>query len=204
MAQAKAYLTQNTSGTMSPALEPNLCALLEEVSQLNGGFILGFPRGKELSAKANEAQLPEGFDQPSSELIKLLIDQREIIGDKLGHLLTSFSEAVDAGGWKFARLEYSAVSTIHNLLLSIGKTVIKLDKKIPKSATGVAAFTFIAQKFPEINPTTIQIIWDLLLGHPSHIAQFTAPFPELHKWMEYVIKRAEVLKTDNEINNEEK
>ncbi len=204
MAQAKAYLTQNTSGTMSPALEPNLCALLEEVSQLNGGFILGFPRGAELSKKANEAQLPAGFDQPSSELIKLLNDQKEIIGDKLSHLLTSISEAVDAGGWKFARLEYSAVSTLHNLLLSIGKTVIKFDQTILKSGTGVTVYALlIAQKFPEINPTTIQIIWDLLLGHPSLIAQFTAPFPELHKWMEYVIKRAEVLKTDNEINNKE-
>ncbi len=200
MAQAKAYLTQNTSGTMSPALEPNLCALLEEVSQLNGGFILGFPRGAELSKKANEAQLPTGFDQPSSELIKLLNDQKEIIGDKLSHLLTSISEAVDAGGWKFARLEYSAVSTLHNLLLSIGKTVIKFDQTILKSAVAVTVFS---RNFPEINPATIQIIWDLLLGHPSLIAQFTAPFPELHKWMEYVIKRAEVLKTDNEINNKE-
>lgn len=135
MAQAKAFLSQNVNQTLTPALEPSLAAKLEEIAQLNGGFILGFPKGKQLSDRANEAHLPPEAERQQQilEIIALLKEHKEIIGEKLSHLLMVTEEATITGSWASARFAYSTTATIHNLLLAFGKQVLKVAKTNPKN-----------------------------------------------------------------------
>ena len=198
MAQAKAYLAKNDNKTLTPALEPELVASLEEIAQLNGGFVLGFPKPKSLTENATQAlQAPlTELQQPVLEWLDLLHEQNAILGEKLRQLLAVLEQAVRSGAWGLAGLEVAATSTIYNLLLEFGRWVIKIDKAMPKSGTVVLVGSVLVSNI-SLDAATIGAIWDLVLGHPSLLAQFIAPFPELNHWMNYVVERAKLLKPDD-------
>lgn len=60
----RAAFASQASGTMTEPLEPGHMALLQQAAEIHGAFILGFPKGRELTDRADQARLsPEIIGQ---------------------------------------------------------------------------------------------------------------------------------------------
>jgi hypothetical protein len=189
----RAAFASQASGTMAEPLEPGHFALLQQAAELHGGFILGFPKGRELTDRADQARLsPEIVGQiepPAHRILEKLAGGREFVEPRTRRILAAIDESLIANGWGVARIGHAAYTLTKNSLIALGKVVIQLNKVI---ATGAAGALFVRGLDPDLIKHIIQFMFD----NAQTIASFAEPFPELRNWLTFLIDHIDREKQD--------
>jgi hypothetical protein len=124
----RAAFTNLASGTMSEPLEPGHFALLQQAAELHGGFILGFPKGRELTDRADHARLsPEIIAQiaaPAHRILEELAGARDFVEARTRKFLSVIDKSLIVHGWETARIGHSAYVITRNGLIALGKYLI--------------------------------------------------------------------------------
>jgi hypothetical protein len=103
----RAAFANQASGTMTEPLEPGHLALLQQAAEIHGGFILGFPKGRELTDRADHARLsPEIIAQiaPSTrQILEGLARASNFVETRTRKFLAVVHENLVVHGWEVAR-----------------------------------------------------------------------------------------------------
>jgi len=105
----RAAFANQSSGTMTEPLEPGHMALLQQAAEIHGAFILGFPEGRKLNERADQARLsPEIVAQiasPSRRILDDLARSVNLVEEHTRKVLSAIDDSLIIHGWETARLE---------------------------------------------------------------------------------------------------
>ena len=127
LAHTRAFEAQNQAQTLTEPLEPGHLALLTDVAQLHTALILGFPQGRELAQRADQAQIAPEVIEPAARLLDELSQNRDLVSDRARHLFSLLTSVVGTCDWATTRVGYTVYATARNVLLAMGKIVIKAN-----------------------------------------------------------------------------
>jgi hypothetical protein len=189
MAQARSFEAQDASRTLTEPLEPSHLGLLSEVSALHGGFILGFPKAAELSARADEARFGanviESIGPSTSIILRTLARQRRFLSERARQLIEALDAVFLTGSWATARIGYTSYATVRNALVVIGRLAIWINEKGATIAGSAVIASALA--VTSIPPDVLQSLSAFLYDNASAILSFAAPFPELRNYLGWII-----------------
>ena len=174
-----------SSGTMTEPLEPQHLALLQQAAEIHGGFILGFPKGRELTDRADQARMsPEIIAQiarPTHHILEGLAHAENVVELRTRKIFAALDESLTVHGWDVARIGYVAYSWARNSLIEFGKVLILADKAFGTAFGGI----LLSSVAPDIHTT--QLIVQFMLENAQIVASFAEPFPELRNWLGFLI-----------------
>jgi hypothetical protein len=189
---ARAYDTR----TMTEPLEPVHFALLQQVAEIHGGFILGFPEARELTERADQARISGEAMERVVSLARGIIDQLRN-SKEVNFQTRSFLAAIEEGlvepGWKITRAGFAAYVVTRNALIAIGKLLNWANSAFATVVGGVA----LSQIDPGLAHTQYWI--EFVLNNSQQILAFAEPFPELKIWFNAQIEAA---KADKEMRKQ--
>ncbi|MFZ2493409.1 MAG: hypothetical protein WA208_18160 [Thermoanaerobaculia bacterium] len=181
----RAAFANQPSSTMTEPLEPGHMALLQQVAEIHGAFILGFPKGRELTDRADQARLsPEIIAQiavPTRTILDDLAGWRHIVEEETRKTLSAIDDSLIVHGWETARVGHAAYVITRNSLIALGKYLIITN-------VGCAA-VFGQPIIPAINmdPNVTQQIVAFMIHHAQDVLGFAQPFPELRVWIAAIL-----------------
>jgi Leucine-rich repeat (LRR) protein len=185
LAHANSFENYSADRSLTDPLEPSHLALLIDVSRLHGGFILGFPKGIELTERSDRARLPpetiKVIHPPTSRVLTALSTDRELVSDDARRLAQVLEAALIKAGWETARVGHTAYVAVRNVLIEVGKAIIWVNDK----SQGIAGAAVIAAS--GINADTLAPLIRFMMVHSSDVASFAAPFPELRSWFQWIV-----------------
>ena len=130
----RAAFANLASGSMTEPLEPGHLALLQQAAELHGGFILGFPKGRELTDRADHARLsPEIIAQiepPARQILESLACERDFVETRTRKFFAAVDESLVVHGWKTARTGHAAYVVTRNSLIALGKILIRANSAL--------------------------------------------------------------------------
>lgn len=181
----RSAFANQASGTMTEPLEPGHFALLQQAAEMHGGFILGFPKGRELTERADHVRLsPEIIAQiapPARRILEELARANDFVEVRTRKFLAAVDESLIFHGWETARIGHAIYVTTRNSLIALGKYLIIAN-------IGCAA---ILGKpiLPSLDsdPHTTQQIIEFLMHNAQDVLSFAEPFPELRNWIGFLI-----------------
>ena len=177
-----------TSGMTEP-LEPDHFALLQQVAEIHGAFILGFARGRELTDRADHSRLSADVLAAILPEARYLLDRwrrsKAMVEERTRNFFGAIEEAAIGPSWQAARAGYSVYAVTRNALIVVGKLLMH-SHKIASTFVGGTALTAIGTT---IDPGLVQTrLWiQFFLEQSQTILAFSAPFPELEVWLASMI-----------------
>ena len=181
----RSAFANQASGTMTEPLEPGHFALLQQAAEMHGGFILGFPKGRELTERADHARLSsEIIDQiapPARRILDELARANDFVEIRTRKFLAAVDESLIVHGWETARIGHAIYVTTRNSLIALGKYLIIAN-------IGCAAILGkpILPSL-DLDAHTYQLIVEFLMNHAREVLSFAEPFPELRNWIGFLI-----------------
>jgi hypothetical protein len=184
LAFRQAFASQPNS-TMTVPLEPGHLALLQQAAEVHGGFILGFPKGRELTDRADHARLsPEIVAQISRPTRYILTDlslAKHFVESHTREFLAAIDEGTIVYGWEAARAGHVGYVVTRNSLIALGRALNHLNSALATVAGGL----LLSAVDPNLQMT--QYIAEFVFEHAQPIASFIEPFPELNIWFGSII-----------------
>jgi hypothetical protein len=181
----RSAFANQASGTMTEPLEPGHFALLQQAAEMHGGFILGFPKGRELTERADHARLsPEIIAQiepPARRILEELARANDLVEAGTRKFLAAVDESLIVHGWETARTGYAAYAVTRNSLIALGKVLIRANSILATVAGGI----LLSSADPGLQMT--KLIIQFMLENTQTIASFAAPFPDLRSWFCFLI-----------------
>jgi hypothetical protein len=192
LAHAFSFEHQNEQRTLTEPLEPSHLALLISVARLHAGFILGFPKGLELTDRADHSRVDpnvrELINDPTLQLLKVLSQHRKLVAERARRLAELLHSTLVTAGWDTARVGYTSYAVVRNALIQLGKSALWINDKGGSLVGGVfigaVAAAAVASGLP---PETVELAIKFLASNISDILSFAAPFPELRVWIGWII-----------------
>ncbi|WP_168858331.1 leucine-rich repeat domain-containing protein [Bradyrhizobium brasilense] len=189
LAQAYAFERQDGHRTISEPLEPVHLALLIEVSRLHGGFILGFPKGLELTERSDAARMAPDtarIIEPSAfEILSSFSKQRRLFSDRARGLADALEAGLLTASWNTARVGHVSYVMLRNFLIAAGKTVLLANDQSSTAVGGILLSAAIQTS--GLTPEAAVQLLDFIRANTAAILSFVAPFPELRAWVEWMI-----------------
>jgi hypothetical protein len=192
LTQAQAFERQDPSSGFG-RLDASHQAILSEVAGLHGALIIGFTKGRMLTERAREAQLPaaEIIEPPTLVLLDAFKGNRHLLEERLRRYVEISGETIRFAGWDAARAGYGAYALVRNMLIRMGTTIVSIDKQLSKSllvsTMVVAAVGGTSSAFGITAELVIAMI-EFFRANYGSILQYAAPFPELRVWITYVME----------------
>lgn len=126
-AMVQASYRHDTTKTNTPALEPQVVALLEALLEDHALFVSGFEEGRELRARAAENRL-QGEDQKdvrdrTETVLRELDRPADLLGPKAKKLVASSLLALENGEWAYRDLVETSAALAANGLIGMGREV---------------------------------------------------------------------------------
>jgi hypothetical protein len=168
-------------------------AILSEIAGLHGGLILGLPKGRMLTERAREAQLPssEILEPATVALLDAFKENRRLLEERLRRFMETSRETIRIAGWDAMRAGYGAYALVRNTLIRMGTAFVSLDKLAAKSFVGSAGIAYVgtlASQTFGIGPESFAAMIEFFRANYGSILQYAAPFPELRAWIAYVME----------------
>lgn len=195
LANRDAFARAHDSGVMTEPLEPALFALLQQVCEVHGGFILGFPTARELSNRADQARISGAAMERVVFLAREIIQELRNSNQVDAHtrrFLAAIEEGLVEPGWRITRAGYAAYVVTRNALIAIGRMLNWANSTFATVIGGIA----LAQVDPGLVQT--QFWLEFVLKNSQQIIAFAEPFPELKIWLAAQIEAA---KQDKELRS---
>ena len=177
--------TNQARGTITEPLEPSHLALLQQTAEIHGEFILGFPKGRELTDRADHAQLsPEiiaRITPPAHNILAGLASASNFVELRTRKFLHVADASFLAHGWQAARIGHATYVIIRNSVIALGKFLF---------ATSIACAGLLGEPIlPALNldAHTKQVILEFLVHNAQDVLSFVEPFPELRNWIAFLI-----------------
>ena len=189
LANREAFARFLQPGGMSEPLEPEHYALLRQASEIHGAFILGFPRGRELTDRADHSRLTPEIIASIMPAARALLDRWRHAKDMVEARTRKFLGAIEEGAigpsWGAARASYSAYVVTRNALIGIGKLMLQANSAFATVVGGLA--------LSAVDPNLVQTqLWlHFVLQESQTILAFSEPFPELKIWLGSIIDMLE-------------
>ncbi|HEY8006915.1 MAG TPA: hypothetical protein VIE66_09020 [Methylocella sp.] len=181
----RAAFANLASGSMTEPLEPGHLALLQQAAELHGGFILGFPKGRELTDRADHARLSSEIiaqiEPPARQILESLARERDFVETRTRKFFAAVDESLVIHGWKTARTGHAAYVVTRNSVIALGKILIRANSALATVVGG----TVLNCADPGLQMT--QHIIRFMLENAQTIASFAEPFPELRNWLCFLI-----------------
>jgi hypothetical protein len=181
LANRDAFARAHDARIMTEPLEPNHFALLQQACEIHGGFILGFPQGRELAERADHARISGEAMEKVVGLARSIIDELRSSGWLIETRTRRFLAAIEDGliepGWKFTRAGYAAYVVTRNALIAIGRLLNWANSTFATVAGGIV----LTSVDPGLAHTQFWI--EFVLKNSSQILAFAEPFPELKIWL---------------------
>jgi hypothetical protein len=181
----RAAFTNQSTSTMTEPLEPALLALLQQAAAIHSGFILGFPKGRELTDRADRLPLsPEIIAQiaPSTHrILEELARARNFVELRTRKFLAVIDESLIVHGWQTARIGHNAYVLTRNSIIALGKVLIWANSRLATVAGGIV-LSYVDPGFQ-----VTQYIIQFMFENAQTILSFAEPFPELRSWICFLI-----------------
>jgi hypothetical protein len=194
LANRDAFARAHDNKTMTEPLEPAHFALLQQVAEVHGGFILGFPEARELAERADQSRISGEAMEKVVSLARGIIDELRNARDEVDVRTRNFLAAVEEGlvepGWKITRAGYAAYVVTRNALIAIGKLLNWANSSFATVVGGMA--------LNHVDPGLVHTqFWiEFVVKNGRDILAFAEPFPELKIWLHAQIEAA---KADREM-----
>jgi len=121
--------TNQARGTITEPLEPSHLALLQQTAEIHDGFILGFPKGRELTDRADHARLsPEIIARimpPAHNILAGLASASNFVELRTRKFLHVADASFLAHGWQAARIGHATYVIIRNSVIALGKFFVR-------------------------------------------------------------------------------
>jgi hypothetical protein len=189
LANREAFSRPHDASLMAEALEPEHLALLRQVAEIHGGFILGFAEGRELTERSDRARLSAEAMEAVVAGARSILGEIRRAGSRVESHTREFLAAIDAGlvepGWKITRAGHVAYVVTRNALIAIGRLLTFANSSLSTIVGGVI--------LSSIDPGLIHTqFWiGFVLEHSKQILAFAEPFPELKIWLSAQIEAAD-------------
>jgi hypothetical protein len=194
LANRDAFARAHDNRTMTEPLEPAHFALLQQVAEVHGGFILGFPEARELAERADQSRISGEAMEKVVSLARGIIDQLRNSRDEVDVRTRNFLAAVEEGlvepGWKITRAGYAAYAVTRNALIAIGRLLNWANSSFSTIVGGVAL------NYVDPGLVHTQFWIEFVVKNGQDILAFAEPFPELKIWLHAQIEAA---KADREM-----
>jgi Clp amino terminal domain, pathogenicity island component len=188
LANRDAFARAHDSRMMTEPLEPAHFALLQQVCEVHGGFILGFPQARELSERADRARISgaamERVVSAAREIIDQLLNSSRQVDDRTRKFLTAIQSGLVEPGWKITRSGFAAYVVTRNALIAIGRLLNWANSAFATVIGGL----ILADVDPGLIHTQFWI--EFVLRNSQQILAFAEPFPELKIWLTAQIQAA--------------
>jgi len=130
--QARAFSDHDPDTNLTPSLEPETLALLQECSRLHGALIMGFDEGRTLTERSgipflDVEALRQIFDSEKEILDALLDSENVTLTDRARELLETLRHQFLVVPVKLENTALVAYPTVRNLLVFIGKMIRGLE-----------------------------------------------------------------------------
>lgn len=185
MAQSAAFESAPRTGMLTEPLEPDHLALLVEVARMHGGFILGFPKGVELTQKADRSRLSgevvAAIAEPANAILDALQRDNEFVESRTRKFIAAIREGPVTAGWEVARAGHAVDVTARNSLIQLGRLALHANSIFATVVGGLA----MSSVDPGLAQT--QLVLNFILTNAKNIMSFSAPFPELREWFKWII-----------------
>jgi Clp amino terminal domain, pathogenicity island component len=194
LANRDAFARAHDNRTMTEPLEPAHFALLQQVAEVHGGFILGFPEARELADRADQSRISGEAMEKVVSLARGIIDELRNSRDEVDVRTRNFLAAVEEGlvepGWKITRAGYAAYVVTRNALIAIGRLLNWANSSFSTIVGGIA--------LNHVDPGLVHTqFWiEFVVKNGRDILAFAEPFPELKIWLHAQIEAA---KADREM-----
>ena len=176
------------------------------MSRLHGGFILGFPKGVELTERSDAARIaPETarlIEPSTSEILSSFAKQRRLFSDRARGLADALEAGLLTASWGTARVGHVSYVTLRNFLIQTGRTVLLANEISSNLAGGVLLAAAIQQS--GLTPEAAVQLLDFMRANTASILSFVAPFPELRAWVEWMINYFDEQDGEKKIANDDK
>lgn len=125
MEHARAYRSFDPDAAMTPALEPETDAILQECSRLHGAFIMGFEEGQELISKSELPHLSrdelEQLVDNEREIVQAVLDLAdEQVDSSARQVFAKFQHGLDSMYLKLETKAEIGFPVVRNVLIGIG------------------------------------------------------------------------------------
>jgi hypothetical protein len=189
LANREAFARLPQIGGMTEALEPAHLALLQQVAEIHGAFILGFARGRELTDRADHSRLtPEilaAIVPAARDLLERWRSAATMVEEQTRNFFAAIADGAIGPSWQTARLGYSIYIVTRNSLIAVGRLAL--------GANSVFATVGGNILLSHLDPGLVQTqLWlQFMLDQSQTILSFSEPFPELKIWLGSVIDALE-------------
>jgi hypothetical protein len=195
LANRDAFARAHDERTMTEPLEPAHFALLQQVAEIHGGFILGFSEARELTERADQARISGEAMERVVSLARGLIDQlrsSKEVDARTRSFLAAIEEGLVVPGWKITRAGFAAYVVTRNALIAIGRLLNWANTSFATVVGGIV--------LNHVDPGLVHTqFWiEFALKNSQQILAFAEPFPELKIWLNAQIDAA---KADREMRN---
>jgi hypothetical protein len=189
LANRDAFARAHHARTMTEPLEPAHFALLQQASEVHGGFILGFAEARELADRADRARVSgEAMERVVSlarEIIELLLSSGRQVDAHTRQFLAAIGEGLIEPGWRITRAGFAAYVVTRNALIAIGRLLSWANSAFATVVGGLV----LTQIDPGLVHTQFWI--EFVTKNSQQILAFAEPFPELKIWLAAQIEAAE-------------
>ncbi|MGD0184187.1 MAG: hypothetical protein ABSC25_02945 [Roseiarcus sp.] len=186
LANREAFARLPQAGGMSEPLEPNHLALLQQVAEIHGAFILGFPRGRELTDRADHSRLTPEILAAILPAARDLLDRWRLAKTMVEERTRKFFDAIENAAmgpsWQTARAGYSVYAVTRNALIGVGKLMLRANS-LAATVVGAAVVGAIDPNLAEQTRLWVSFVLD----QSQTILSFSEPFPELKVWLASII-----------------
>jgi hypothetical protein len=193
LANLDAFSRMPSSEVMTEPLEPSHLALLQQVGQLHGAFILGFSHGRELTERADHSRLtPEVLSTilpPAKSLLGHWRHQQHWVEARTRNFFAALQEGAISPSWQVTRAGYAVYAVARNALIAIGRAVTMGHRALSTFVGGAAGTLVLSQVDPGYAQT--QHLVQFLLDQSQTILSFSDPFPDLKIWLASLIDELE-------------
>lgn len=185
LGMADAFDLRNGKKILTNPLEPQQWALLSQVAQLHGAFILGFPVARRLISAAERFRLASdtilAIQGPTAEILRHLSEQHDWVEEAARKFIETLEIGYHAAGWSITASGYSAYVIVRNALVVVTRHIVKWNSALATVSGGF----IIAQVDPGLDVTYGAMRF--ILENARTITEFASPFPELRAWFAWVI-----------------
>jgi hypothetical protein len=198
LAQNAAFSSPRDPRMMTAPLEPGFAGLLAQAAQIHGGFILGFPKGDELTQRADRArfsgEIIAELSEASIELLDQLSTAWKFVEARTRKFYAAIKEGLFVRRWETARSGHAAYTSVRNTIIALGRISMHANSAL---ATVVGSITL---SHVDPNYVVTQEIIRFMLENAQSIMSFAEPFPELKIWLESVYELIDSDKKHRRLN----
>ncbi len=180
-----AFSQSSKSNVTGDLLERPHYALLSQVTEVHGAFILGFPLGRELADRADRMRLSPRVLASILPAARALLQHwrhaRHMVEIRTRKFLGAIEEGAFGPSWEVARAGYPAYVVTRNILIDLGKLLLHANSALATVVGGLA----LSAADPNLVQT--QLWLQFALDESQAILAFAEPFPELRGWLGAII-----------------